>query len=315
MAEEVPFEELTDKELLREARRAQVEVARKRRWDIRTGRTRSELRVSKLWVEHHRRKFEEAKTAEHREKLMWWRNRMGMLSGRLRVFEEAGEYGARPTSREELDTRAVQREYRTTQIETIRSELKLHDLGIRKLSPDEIKAKEKELAMAERELKEAEESVSRLEEELAVVAPTPFPRSPEEFTSWKEYEREVRKSIFERKCPSYKEIRKETEEKYVGAEREKQIRSLGRTFREKISEGVEDVEDIAGRLWEARLPSAMEVKGIGPKRARRLRETLRIHTLTDLAKASPPDVARALRVTTKTAEKWVKEAKRIEAEM
>jgi len=307
--------EISESELLRLARRAQIRVAAARRLEVRKGRERRRITTDKAWVDYYTKKYERTKTSVDRERLMWWRNRMNVNATILRLYEEAGEYARRTTSREELDVRAVQREYRAALAETTRSELRLHELGIRKLSPKEIENLERRLKETEKTLADVETRIDKLEEELAVVAPTPFPRSPEEFTSWKDYEHEVRKSIFERKCPSYKEIRKETEEKYVGAEREKQIRSLGKTFREKISEGVEDVEDIAGRLWEARLPSAMEVKGIGPKRARRLRETLGIHTLTDLTKASPTDVARALRVTTKTAEKWVKEAKRIEAEM
>ena len=54
----------------------------------------------------------------------------------------------------------------------------------------------------------------------------------------------------------------------------------------------------------------INVKGIGPKRAERLKE-LGIHTVEELSKASAEELAKKLKVSPKITSKWVTEAKRL----
>ncbi len=58
------------------------------------------------------------------------------------------------------------------------------------------------------------------------------------------------------------------------------------------------------------LPEITNVKGIGPKRAEKLRE-LGIQTVADLAKSSTEELATKMKVSPKIVEKWIKEAERL----
>lgn len=55
----------------------------------------------------------------------------------------------------------------------------------------------------------------------------------------------------------------------------------------------------------------LAIKGIGEKRATQLKE-LRINNISDLANASPEDLARNLTISPKITQKWVKSAKELQ---
>ncbi len=69
----------------------------------------------------------------------------------------------------------------------------------------------------------------------------------------------------------------------------------------KVDEGAMAAQEVTVVLFESPL---MQVRGIGKKRAVQL-NALGINSVNDLAKASPKDIAKSLKVSPKIIAKWV----------